>query len=336
MRSTYESKRNPTGRGDPCGSAHTWALVLAGGDGTRLHGLIRSSEGIPIPKQFFSLRGGVTLLQQTLERAQSIVPRNRICTVLSERHRQWWEPLLRSLPGMFPIIQPDNRGTGIGILFPLLHILYRDPHAKIVVLPCDHYVDQEEALALALHEALVRVQSRNHNVVLLGMEPESPDPELGYIVPGRTLSKHVTGIECFVEKPTMLRAQELIARGALWNAFIIAASAQGLLRLFEGRQNRAITALRELVTLDLCGKADFARAVAIFDLLPRVDFSQDILTVQASSLHLQRVPHCGWSDLGTPRRMSAVLRRIEQTEDRSMSPEIFAAQTDLAAQSAQR
>jgi mannose-1-phosphate guanylyltransferase len=64
---------------------HTWAVVLAAGDGTRLSTLTTDSDGNPVPKQFCSLNGGASLLHEALQRANRIVPRERVCATWSHQ-----------------------------------------------------------------------------------------------------------------------------------------------------------------------------------------------------------------------------------------------------------
>ena len=70
---------------------HTWACpALAGGDGSRLRHLTTTAEGVTVPKQFCSLRGGPSLLREALERAKLVARRDRICTIVAAQHRHWW------------------------------------------------------------------------------------------------------------------------------------------------------------------------------------------------------------------------------------------------------
>src|SRR5512147_1706981 len=130
-------------------SGHTWAIVLAAGDGSRLRSLTTTAVGVAVPKQFCSLRGGPSLLHDAVRRAESIAPAERICTIVAKQHSRWWEDVLKLLPERNVIVQPDNRGTGVGILLPLLRIMMRDPDARVVLLPSDHHVRDEAVLALA-------------------------------------------------------------------------------------------------------------------------------------------------------------------------------------------
>ena len=136
----------------------TWALVLAAGEGSRLRALT-TTNGVAVPKQFCSLHDGPSLLQEALHRAEAVAPRQRICTIVAEQHRRWWQGPLWSLPSQNIIVQPENRGTAAGLLLPLLHIEARDPQARVVVLPSDHYVRDEATLARSLRNATAKIRS---------------------------------------------------------------------------------------------------------------------------------------------------------------------------------
>jgi len=107
-----------------------WGLVLAAGDGKRLESLTTACGGTAIPKQYCSLRPGPSLLQDALRRALALTTPQRTCVVVAAKHRRWWTPQLRLLPWDNVIVQPDNLGTGIGMLLPLAHILDRSGHSS--------------------------------------------------------------------------------------------------------------------------------------------------------------------------------------------------------------
>lgn len=130
--------------------AGTWVIVLVAGDGTRLSTLTTDERGEVVPKQFCSLNGGPTLLQQALQRARHIVPRAQVCVIVARKHELHWHRLLRSFPATNVIVQPSNRGTATGVLLGLLSILERAPLARILFLPADHYVRDEELLACTM------------------------------------------------------------------------------------------------------------------------------------------------------------------------------------------
>jgi mannose-1-phosphate guanylyltransferase len=290
----------------------TWALVLAAGEGSRLRALTTAASGTTIPKQFCSLHDGPSLLHEALCRAGAVASNQRTCSVVAAQHRGWWETALESLPTENIFVQPKNRGTAHGILLPLLSILERDPKARLVILPSDHHVRDEAIMSESLRRASVWSCWRHDEMLLLGMNPEEADPELGYIVPGRSASQGALNVERFIEKPTREEAQTLLALGALWNAFIVATTAQALLATFRRRMADSVFSIRNALRQDR-DTAGAAQAVAaLYEQLPDRDFSRHVLHGEELHLHVLPVPSCGWSDLGTPKRIAEVLQRFSQ------------------------
>jgi mannose-1-phosphate guanylyltransferase len=288
---------------------NTWALVLAAGEGSRLRALT-THRGVAVPKQFCSLVGGPSLLEEAILRAEAIVPRQRVCTIVAEQHRAWWEASLRFMSRRNVIVQPENRGTAVGLLLPSLHIYQRDPQARVVILPSDHYVSDEAVLARALRQAANRLTHDEENLWLLGISPDEADPELGYIVPGSRDLAGALRVSQFVEKPPMTLARLMIERGGLWNAFILAGAVKTILRLFEQRYPQLLNEMRVAVQLDASSPDEAVAATDLYPRLPELDFSRHVLEGSEALLRVLPVPSCGWSDLGTPRRVSEALRRL--------------------------
>jgi mannose-1-phosphate guanylyltransferase len=290
------------------GVGDSWALVLAGGEGSRLQSLTTLASGLAVPKQFCSFGGGPSLLNDALKRASVVAPPERTCAIVSEHHARWWQSLPISLPKQNLIVQPRNRGTALGILLPLLQILQRDPGASLIVLPSDHYVRSEAVLANSLRTALGEVEHRDDRIVLLGLTPEDADPELGYIVPMGEGGPTARDVSQFIEKPSAASANALIERGGLWNSFIFAAHGQTLLRAFEARCSEIVTSLREAVA---SGDEETKRknVAAVYERVSCLDFSRDVLETSLRYLTVAAVPPCGWSDLGTPRRVAETFTR---------------------------
>jgi len=296
-------------------SPDVWAVVLAAGEGSRLRSLTTQKNGYSVPKQFCSLRGGPTLLDDAMERAAKIVARPRICPIVAQQHHSWWQPLIRRLPAGNIIVQPANRGTGIGILYATMYVLARDPHAHLVLFPADHFVEEEALLENALRAALDSVQRNPRSPVLLGLEPDEADADLGYIVPGEPDSQGGYRVRRFVEKPPRNVAAQLAGQGALWNTFIIAASGQSLIDMFFAKRFPMVIAqidkflgktTRDGRTTSLA----WSDLTSIYQRFPVVDFSRDILAGRESELRVVKVLSCGWSDLGTPKRVAATLDRM--------------------------
>jgi len=262
--------------------------------------------GNVVPKQFCSLAGGASLLEQTVARANAVVAADRITAVVCAHHAQHWKSSLGMLDTQSIVVQPANRGTALGILLPLLHIVERDPNARILILPSDHYVHDEAVLERSMRMALVEVGCNPLGVALLGIEADQADPELGYIVPGVAARGGFDTVRRFVEKPPLQEADRLCKEGAVWNSFILVCRAQSLLALYLTRHLNVVEALRA---------SRCAELLAIgrrYSQLPLIDFSRDIVTGQESQLALKRVPRCGWNDLGTPARLARTLARYHR------------------------
>jgi len=299
---------------------NTWAMVLAAGEGSRLSSLTTDRSGIAVPKQYCSLLGGATLLEDAMHRAAAVVPAERIATIVSQNHQRWWNGLCGSL-GDRLIVQPSNRGTAHGVLLALLHILERDPAARILFLPSDHYVRDEQTLAAAMQSA---VAMDDDALVILGITPEEADPELGYIVQGSREARGTYLVRRFIEKPESWLARRLVDVGCMWNSFIFVANGVALLRLFETHAPQAVERMRAAL------REGDAAVNHLYDELTDLDFSRHILQRSEEQLRVLPVPRCGWDDLGTPRRLGKVLRRIPAPRTRAAGTRLFDARAEVS------
>jgi mannose-1-phosphate guanylyltransferase len=152
--------------------------------------------------------------------------------------------------------------------------------------------------------------------VLLGAAPEECDPELGWILPGGLDPVGLPTVAAFVEKPDRATAAALQAQGGLVNTFVFAVRASTLLDLcrralpeitarLEGRAHGA-----ESFGPALSGSLD--ELVSVYADLPEADFSGSVLEQAGNVLRVLRMEPCGWSDLGTPRRVAVCLRQLRE------------------------
>lgn len=296
--------RSRSQAGTMCGSR--WAVVLAAGEGSRLSSITRNRHGNTVPKQFCSLNGGSTLLDDALARATRVAPLDRTIVIVAADQEEHWCKKVAALPPENIVVQPRNCGTAIGVLLPTLAILARDPGAHIVFLPSDHFVAAEGLLAGAIASALVDVERRPNDLVFLGIEPDEVDPSLGYIAPERPATQSSVRIAKFIEKPEAAIARSLIELGALWNSFIFAATGQAILELITAR----IPAVVDSIATALDGKDSRAALARVYAQLPSIDFSRDVVEGSEHRLRVRAVPACGWSDLGTPERLGECLNRF--------------------------
>jgi len=299
-------------------NTHDWVIILAAGEGQRVKALMVDPDGTQIPKQFCRLEGRTSMLRWTVDRALRLVPARRLVCVVAEQHQRWWERELFDLPTENVVVQPKNRGTAPGILLPLMTVLHRDPLARVLVLPSDHYVEHEETLRNAIHTALSAPKTMDDRVVLLGMVPDEFHSDYGWIVPkGAIQVDTVCGVRRFVEKPDSGRARRLMSRGALMNSLIFVGCGTAILDLFEQAVPALIEQFRAAPKLD--GEGASVAIRQLYGQLPKNDFSRDVLEQTPDRLAVLPVPRCGWSDLGTPARLE-LYRNRRQSQPPSSVP----------------
>lgn len=287
---------------------HEWAAILAGGDGTRLKSLTRRIAGDERPKQFCSVLGGATLLEETQQRAAMKLARERTLYVVNGSHEPFYRTILAHEPPANLVVQPRNAGTAPAILYSLLRIAAVDPQAVVTFFPSDHYVSDNSKFMAHVRTGLDAARCRRELVILLGVEPESPEVEYGWIepAPSQKANGKILGVQRFWEKPDPVLAQVLQRRGCLWNSFVMVATANALLDAIES----ALPGLyRTFACLSpLFGSPAEARAVAkIYERLGEVNFSHQVLALRPEKLAVIRVAGVRWSDLGEPRRVLASL-----------------------------
>lgn len=285
-------------------SSTPWVVVLAAGEGTRLRSLTTDAIGRSVPKQYCTLEGGPTLLQQALRRGRAFSGRRRLCAIVAQRHFEWWPSALQSLSLDNIFVQSADRGTANGVLWPLLSILAREPRANVVFLPADHFVTDEGMLRAAVRRAIGGIGASPDELMIVGVEPREIDTGLGYIVPSRC-GPDPGRVLRFVEKPSGEAALELVLGGAYWNTFIFAARAAAVLEMMRERAPHVVAAMQAALARPQPLGLD-----ALYESLPDLDFSRDILSGSEHRLQVVPVGECGWTDLGTPRRVADAIARL--------------------------
>jgi mannose-1-phosphate guanylyltransferase len=298
-----------------------WILILAAGGCETLGHLTTDREGRSVPKQFCSLNGGDSLLQGSLRRARQLVPSRRICAVVDPDHEHYWRPMLTALPDRNVILQPCNRGTMNALLLGVLGILERDPEARVVAWQADHHVLDEETLVNSVRSAAAalrrdRAGLLGDRVLLLGMVSDDMDDALSYIMPGAPLSHGIREVTRFAEKPTVLFARDLTGRGALCNSLILAAKGTSFVECIRERYAGIVEGLVARVAIDISREGAPGHLHKFYQTLPVLNVSQVVGQGSETAFCVFAVPACGWTDLGTPRRVSNALHRLWSSPDR--------------------
>jgi mannose-1-phosphate guanylyltransferase len=271
-------------------SENLYAIILASGEDHRLKSLTHAVSGEETPKQFASIAGGGSLLQQTVVRYASLLPPERMVVVVASAHEAVACTQLREWPGIDIIARPAACGAGLDLLLPLGRVFSRAPDARVVVTPADHYVPHPEALVdavLAASRALNQAA-----VILAGAAGGHRKGNRAWIVPGRPLGGRILSVAGLVDRASPLQAAQLAAAGALANASTIVARVEHLWYLAA----RQFPMQAEAVASLWAGKLTIASAVATACLdMSTVELYGSLLR-GASDLAVVPVHGSGWTE----------------------------------------
>ncbi|CAM2744719.1 mannose-1-phosphate guanylyltransferase/mannose-6-phosphate isomerase [Legionella worsleiensis] len=190
-------------------------VILAGGSGTRLWPLSRQN----FPKQFLTLNGECSLLQQTMARAMTLHSEGLII-VSNDAHYFLCQEQLQDFANQTTyLLEPCVRNTAPAIACAAHHLVQsagRD--AVMLVLPSDHWIADDRAWKNAMVTG-IQYALEHKKIVTFGIEPDSPKTGYGYIESGLQLTPNVKQVLSFREKPDAQRAAEFIAEGNyFWNS----------------------------------------------------------------------------------------------------------------------
>jgi mannose-1-phosphate guanylyltransferase len=202
-----------------------------------------------------------------------------------------------------------------------MHVHTRYPESTVVVFPSDHFVLEQELFMSHVQIACRVVKRDPSRLVLLGIKPDAPDPEYGYMVPSERLEAvaclEVFTISRFVEKPDFDTAQELVLGGGLWNTMVMAFKSSTLLYLL--RRHYAVMYSHFQRIKEAMG-SPFERAAIqeAYGSMEPVNFSGDVLQLlverHPSRFLVLPVKGVSWSDWGSEDRIKKTLEKVARIE----------------------
>ena len=209
-----------------------YAVILAGGSGTRLWPLSRQHY----PKQALKLIGEKTMLQYAVERIAPLFPPDRIFVVTVAHHAAILQKQTPEIPTKNFILEPEGRGTASAIGLASIHLLAQDPEACMTILTADHFITETEHFCSVLTTA--EKIARDGNLITLGIKSSTPSTGFGYIKQGALLGEEngfpYFAVEQFTEKPDLVTAKKMVESGNYsWNSGMFIWQASTILQEFE-------------------------------------------------------------------------------------------------------
>ncbi|MBA4741443.1 MAG: mannose-1-phosphate guanylyltransferase/mannose-6-phosphate isomerase [Azoarcus sp.] len=279
-------------------------VLLCGGAGTRLWPLSRESY----PKQFLSLDGEGTMLQQTAHRLDALAPgikrARSLIVVCNAAHRfiAAQQLLEAGIAESRLLLEPVGRNTAPALTLAALDAVRDGGDPVLLAMPSDHVMRDRAAFCRAVECGLPAAEGGA--MLTFGITPSRPETGFGYIRTGEPDGEQPLNVEAFVEKPDLETAGAYVRSGRyLWNSGIFMVRASVWLRAVANLQPEIDAACREAMTAAEPDR-DFLRPdAAAFANSPSdsIDYAvmeqlpgNETLGIPALVVPLD----AGWSDLG--------------------------------------
>lgn len=267
----------------------SWAVVMAGGRGTRFWPRSRGR----MPKQCLPLGDDLTLIQQTVARITPLIPADRVLVVTGSAMADEIREQLPQIPPANVLVEPRGRNTSPCVAWATAEILSRGGTA-MVVLPADHRIEQPSVFRSVV-KAAIEAAEESQKLVLLGQTPTRPETGFGYLGLGDKVSTHQDEtfyeVDRFIEKPNSEEAARLIGSGGvLWNGGMFVWTVSAITRAFKAHLPNTAAAIESLVA-----GADIS---SVWTDMDAVSIDYGVLEHDSGEI-IAVACEFGWSDLGS-------------------------------------
>lgn len=274
---------------------HIYAVLLAGGGGTRLWPKSR----IETPKQFLKLTGTQSMMQIAAARINKLVDWENIIVVTNKIYLEEVKKQLPELKVENIIAEPAKRDTAAAMLIGALYAKSKDEDAIVINAASDHVVDDIPEF-IKVMSAAVETAASNPYLITVGITPSYPTSAFGYIKVGQDIKKikrdlMLFEVDSFTEKPNLATAIAFISTGAyFWNANMYVWAAKELKAAFAKFMPDMLEICKDL---DQLKSKEFHQALA--KVYKEVESISIDYAISEKADNLVLIPgDFGWNDVG--------------------------------------
>lgn len=274
---------------------HVYAVILAGGGGTRLWPKSRKQT----PKQFLKLVGDKTMMQLAADRITQVVDWDHVIVVTNQMYKQEVKNQLPKVPEDQIIAEPDKKDTALAMLVGSLFAKNLDPDAVVINSASDHIVEDQNEFIRVMNAA-ADVASKKENLVTVGITPAYATSAFGYIKIGEEIAKiekrlSLFKVDNFTEKPNVATARAYISTGKyFWNANMYVWSAETIDQAFEQHMSKMYKLTRSLVGVE---NSKFHQLLS--DIYEKAESISIDYAISEKAKNLTLIPgDFGWNDVG--------------------------------------
>lgn len=275
------------------------ALIMAGGVGERFWPISTARR----PKQFVPLTGNRPIIIETFERVKDVVGLNKTFVITTQAQLPLLHEVLKEIPEENIITEPEGRNTGPAIVLGITYIKRKwGIDEAVAVLPSDHFVGDTLKFGETLRRAF-GVADLENEIVTLGIKPDRPETEYGYISVGKETDRGVFEGLKFIEKPGYTKAQKYFEKGGyLWNSGIFVFRLATFIRQLEKyapQLHQGYLAMNRNAEVE-----------DIYHQMPKVSIDYALMEKLPSFLVIPG--SFGWDDLGNWRSLESIYPKDEQ------------------------
>lgn len=286
--------------------SNIYAVILAGGSGTRLWPLSRELH----PKQLMKIEDNYTLFQAAFIRLVNCLDDKNILSVTNVKLESQVQSQLCELQKKFCrsssyriVTEPESRGTAGAVALSLRYIekLHEDNKGTeepiVVVVPSDNLISGNDEFCRTLHKAIKLAQE--DYIVTLGVKPTSPDTGLGYLLAKKNkkikdIVEDALKVDSFIEKPDLEAAKDFAeSEKYYWNSGVYVFKSSVLWAELKKYQPEMYKTIKNAQVSSQTPSVPFMEYEKISDI--SIDYA-----IMEDSKKLAMVPlDCEWNDVGS-------------------------------------